>query len=123
MLDYLAYTACGIAGVLFHSVVKYDSLQKTARAANVPFGVKNYLKEDAASLVASLLSVGIWLLVFAEAVDKYTALTGWARLSFVLMGAIGSYLIQYFFSQAQKRIMSVIDEKTNKADGIEKPQS
>lgn len=108
---------CGLAGVLFHCLLKLNSLLTDARKANMDFNWFNdYVKKDFISIMLSLLSVGIWHLIFAEIADKYNSVEDFARVSFVTMGAIGSYLIQFGLSRAKRTIRDVIDKKTNIAD-------
>ena len=111
------FSLCAISGWFFHSCMKLNSLQKQAKAGNVEFSIKRYIQDDIFSLLASFSSIFIWLLLFKETANKFPQIVEYARLSFVLMGASGSYLIQYFLSNAEKRITKVIDEKTNIADG------
>lgn len=113
----------GVAGVLFHCLLKLNHLLNAARVANMNFRAwKDYWKKDAVSIFLSFLSVGIWYLIFGEVSAKYPALQGYTITSFVVMGAMGSYLIQLGLSTAQKRINDVVDHKTNIADNkIPKP--
>lgn len=107
---------CAMAGWFFHSCMKLNSLKKQAKAANVAFSLKNYLQDDIFSLLASFSSIFIWLLLFKETANKFPQIVEYARFSFVLMGASGSYIVQYLLSNAEKKITRVIDEKTNIAD-------
>lgn len=117
-LDQFYLILSGLAGVLFHSLLKLNSLLTDARKANMNFNwYKDYVYRDFPSIAMSLLSVGIWYLVFGEIAAKYTNVDDFARVSFVAMGGIGSYVIQLFMSKAKKQIRKVIDEKTNIADG------
>lgn len=117
-MNVLIYAACGILGVLFHCLFKANSLKKQATVGNINFSFKTYLHEDYLAILASFVSVGIWLLLFSEAAERYPAIVGFARASFVGMGASGSYLIQYFLSTAEKKIKVIIDNKTNIADNV-----
>lgn len=117
-LDQFYLIISGLAGVLFHSLLKLNSLLTDARKANMTFRwYRDYVYRDFPSIAMSILSVGIWYLVFGEVADKYKNVEDFARVSFVAMGGIGSYVIQLFMSKAKKQIRQVIDEKTNKADG------
>lgn len=108
---------CGTAGVLFHSVLKMKSLLEDARVGNVNFSwKKDYVIKDAPSIILSFLSVGIWFLIFGEVAAKYKQLEGFTRVSFVVMGSIGSYLIQLGLGRAKRTIRNVVDKKTDIAD-------
>lgn len=116
--DQTYYILCGIAGVIFHCLLKVKSLLTDAQKANIDFNwYKDYVYKDFPSIGLSLLSVGIWYLIFHEVANKYTGIQDFARVSFVTMGAIGSYLIQFGLSKAKKQIRDVVDKKTNIADG------
>lgn len=107
----------GTAGVLAHCLFKLNSLLKDARAANIDFNaVNDYWKRDVVGICLSFLSVGIWYMVFGEVGAKIPWLIGWKITSFVTMGGIGSYVLQYYFSGAKKKVREVIDAKTNELD-------
>ncbi len=108
---------CGIAGVLFHCLLKLNSLLTDARVANIDFRWrKDYLQKDIVPIMLSFLSVVIWHLVFAEVAASYPKISAFARVSFVGMGMLGSYLIQLLMSRAKKQIRKVVDQKTDIAD-------
>lgn len=109
---------CGIAGVLFHSLLKLNNLKKDAGVANVAFNwKKDYLQKDSVAITMAFLSVGIWYLCFGEVANKYPALDGFRRVSFVAMGMLGSYVIQLLMGKAQSQIRKIVDKKTDLADG------
>lgn len=117
--DELVYILCGIAGVLFHCILKVKSLLTDAQKANMNFNwYRDYVYKDFPSIALSVLSVGIWYLIFHEVANKYQGIQDFARVSFVTMGAIGSYLIQFGLSKAKRQIRKVVDEKTNELDKI-----
>jgi hypothetical protein len=109
---------CGISGVIFHSLLKLNGLKKDATVGNIEFNWrKDYVKKDSVAIVMSFLSVGIWFLVFGEVSNKYPALDGFRRVSFVAMGAIGSYALQLLLGKAKSQIRHIVDKKTNELDG------
>jgi hypothetical protein len=111
----------GLLGVLFHSLLKMSSLAKDSRLANIPFHpVQDYLIKDLFGILASFASVFIWYFLFDEVAAKYPAIEGFTKVSFFVMGAMGSYILQMVLSQAKKKIRNVVDQKTDKADGITK---
>lgn len=112
----------GIAGVLFHCLLKLNTLLKNARAANINFSALNdYWKRDVIGISLSFLSVGVWYLIFGEIGTKYPALIGFRITSFFVMGAMGSYVLQLLLNTAQKKINAVVDTKSNEADGTSAP--
>lgn len=109
---------CGLAGVLFHCLLKLQGLLTDARVANVEFKpIRDYWIRDAVGICLSLLSVGIWHLVFHEVQSKYAPITGWTKTSFVGMGLLGSYVIQLVSSSAKRRLRQIVDKKTNDLEG------
>jgi len=111
--------ACGIAGVILHCLFKLNSLQSDARAANVDFNwKKDYLQRDAVPILISFMSVVIWHLVFGEVAASYPKLEAFARVSFVGMGLLGSYIIQQLMGRAKSYIKKFIDVKTNISDAV-----
>lgn len=123
LVQYTIFFLCALLGMLFHCIMKLNVLTKQAKAGNICFTFKDYLQEDWLSILASFVSIFIWLLLFGEAERKYPLLINYARLSFVIFGASGSYIVQYFLSKAEKNITSVIDSKTNELDEIKKQET
>jgi putative Mn2+ efflux pump MntP len=116
-MNNLVLILAGTAGVLFHCLLKLRSLSEDARAANINFNAwKDYWKRDAVSIFLSFLSVAIWYMIFGEVGKKYPSILELKITSFVLMGMIGSYLIQFAMSKAKKKVREVIDAKTNELD-------
>jgi len=109
---------CGIAGVLFQCLLKLNGLLNDARTANINFSwKKDYVKRDFVSIMISFLSVAIWYLIFREVSAKSEAVANLKRVSFVTMGGIGSFVIQYFMGGAKNWVRQIIDHKTDLADG------
>lgn len=118
MNQQLLFLLTGVAGFIFHSLIKLRSLSNDAAAANVPFNAwDGYVKKDIYGILAALFSPFVWLLLFGEIAAQYPALEKFALTSFFVMGALGSYLLQLLLGQAKKQIRKVVDEKTNIADG------
>lgn len=105
---------CGILGVLFSCLLTLKGLLKDAQVANVDFNwKKDYVKKDSPSILLSFLAVGIWYYIFGEVAAKYPGIADFKRVSFVLMGGVGSHFIQMAFGTAKARIRRMIDKKTN----------
>lgn len=118
MQENIIVIVCGIMGVVFQSMLKIRGLLKDAQVANVNWDwKKDYLKKDAPSIILAFLSVGIWYYIFGEISNRYPAIVDLKRVSFVLMGGVGSYLIQMAFGTAKDRIRKIVDRKTDVADG------
>jgi hypothetical protein len=108
----------GIFGVLSHCLLKASSLQSDAKAANLKFSLTDYFKSDYLGILLSFISVFAWYFLFEEVAVKYTSLQNFVRLSFFVMGLVGSYLIQFVASKAKKKIRTTVDVKTNELDDI-----
>lgn len=122
MQENLIVIACGILGVVFQSMLKVRSLLKDAQVANINWSwKKDYVYKDFPSIALALISVLIWYYIFGEVAKKYTGIADFKRVSFVLMGGVGSYLIQMAFGTAKDKIRKIVDKKTDIADGKEKP--
>lgn len=118
--NYWLLLAAGMAGFIFHSLLKLKSLNDDSIAANLEFNVwRDYIKKDMFGILAAFLSPFVWLLLFGEIAAKYPALQEFALTSFFVMGALGSYLLQLLLGRAKKQIRRVVDEKTNIADGVD----
>lgn len=118
--NYWVLLLMGIGGFLFHSLLKLKSLNDDSNAANLKFSVWNdYVKKDIYGILAALLAPLMWLFLYGEVATKYTGIQDFARLSFFVMGALGSYLLQLLLGRAKKQIRRVVDEKTNIADGVD----
>lgn len=122
MQENLILISCGLLGVVFQSMLKVRGLLKDAQVANITWSwKKDYLIKDAPSIILALLSVLIWYYTYGEVGRKYPGLIDFKRISFVVMGGVGSFAIQYVFGTAKDRIRKIVDKKTDIADGKEKP--
>lgn len=117
-METLILLILGILGVVAHSLIKANSLQKDATVANIKFTLFDYLNCDWLGISASFIMVLIWILVFGEVGAKYPQILDYVRLSFAGMGFFGSYILQTIFSKGKKYIRTVVDEKTNIADKL-----
>lgn len=118
----MQYIIICLLGVAFHSFLKMDNLSKQARAANIPFNwIKDYIVKDVYALLASACSALVWYFIFDEVAAKYPSVANFAKFSFFVMGFMGSYVLQLMLSKAQKMISSIVDYKTNIADGVVPP--
>jgi hypothetical protein len=122
MQENLIVILCGVFGVLFQCLLKLRGLLKDAQVANHHFEwKKDYVYRDFPSILLAFLSVGIWFYIFGEVSNKYKAIIDLKRITFVLMGGVGSYLIQMAFGTAKDRIRKIVDRKTDVADGKVSP--
>lgn len=117
--DYLWYVLAGLSGFVFHCIMKCKSLNDDAVAANLEFRIfRDYIMKDRFGLALSFISPLVWLLLFGEIAALYPKVLAFAITSFFVMGALGSYVIQYLLSQAKKKIRQRVDDATNELDKI-----
>lgn len=109
----------GLSAVLFQCLVKLKGLLEDARAANINFNAKkDYWHRDAVAIIMAVIPVGIWYLIFGEVAAKSELVLNFKRLSFVLVGGIGSWALQYFFGTSKKVVRTMIDKKTNELNAL-----
>lgn len=116
IMEQIICIGLGFLGVICHSLIKAKDLQTDAKAANIIFTFKDYLRADWFGYIASFIAVIVWVFVFSEVSSKYPKIEDYIRLTFFGIGLTGSYLIQKVFSKGKKIIRNVVDEKTNIAD-------
>lgn len=114
----LNFFIAGTFGILLHLfAVKLPSLKEKARVGNLPFSFGEYLKDDWIALSANFLTLGILIFCWDEIVGFNAAVANYAKWLFVFVGFTGSSIVLAALSVTNKRIMSVIDYKTNVYDG------
>lgn len=117
-ISYIVCFSVGVIGMALQTVLKIKSLQDKARVANMPFKASSYFKEDWLSVVASLLTI-ILFLFFIDNITKWKPETvKFLKIGFAFIGYTGSDVASRLFSVVSKKINSVIDIKTDIADGI-----
>lgn len=113
-MESLLLISLGLTSVLFQCLAKLKGLLDDARVANVNFNARNdYWKRDAVVIIMAIIPVLIWFFVFGEVASKYQWVLNLKRLSFVMIGGIGSWALQFFFGTAKDVIRMAVDKKTN----------
>lgn len=108
----------GVLGIMAHIVfLKLPAVKKRSMAANVPFDVKAYFKDDAIAIIASVLTVVIVVFLVDELVGYNPSLLRFIKGLFVFVGYTGSSILINVFGVADKVVLKVIDAKTNELDG------
>jgi len=115
---FLECLGCGLVGIIFHTMLKIRSLRKRSIKANLSFSFKDYFIEDWFSILISVAAVFIFVLILPELIAYRPGLQNWTVLLFISVGWMGSSILQAFFSKTEKRLLEVIDIKTNIADRI-----
>ena len=108
----------GLLGNLFVLLNDMRTVQNLANKANVAFVYRKYFEKEILAILIGIIPIFIYALTFKEITGKYGELGGLERVSFAVVGGIGSWLLQLAFGGSKKWIMSKIDSKTNELDEI-----
>lgn len=117
----LIYFLSGTLGVLLQIILNISSLKKKAAAANMQFVFKNYLKDDWPTIAGSFLTVCIFIIILPDLLSIRPETIKYLRIMFAFVGYTGSSVVQLLFSATSKKILNIIDLKTNIADGVQPP--
>lgn len=115
------YLLSGAIGVLIQVLLKIKDLKAHAKAANMQFVFSKYLKDDWPTITLSFISVAAFAIFLPDIVAMKPEVLKFARIGFAFIGFTGSSIIQMIFSATSKKILSIIDLKTNIADGTVPP--
>jgi len=121
MNENMIYILAGMLGVLLQIVIKISVLKKNATVANMQFVFSKYLRDDWPTIAGSFLTVFLFALFLPEIVAIKPDAVKFARIVFAFVGYTGSSFIQMVFGVTSKKILSIIDLKTNIADGVQPP--
>jgi len=119
----IVYALCAVGGIMFHTLSKYSSLREDARKANTSLSFGQFLKDDWVGVAMSAIPPFLWGLTYGEAAIKYKELATYTGISFIVVGALGSWGFQMWLSQTKKKLRDVIDVKSNVADNKEPNQT
>ncbi len=115
---YLQCFIIGLVGILFHVfVIKLPSVKERSRVANKPFSIQSYLADDWVALGASLITLIACLLFIDEVLKWRPNIINYIKFGFLFVGYTGSSILLSVLSQADKKINSIVDKKTDIADG------
>lgn len=101
--------------------VKYPSLRTKNTRANEDYPFTQYLKEDWPALAADILVVLMLTVGVKELLSLRPDVGKYATWMFGFVGFTGSSIMLAIFSVANKKFLNMIDEKSNKADGLPPP--
>ena len=120
---YILCFVAGLLGIFFHIfAVKMPAVKTSAQVGNVPFTYRAFFQDELAAILASLLMVIILLVVLQEIIAYQPAVVPYLKAGFVFVGYTGSSLLVSWLGKAQDKINSIVNIKTNTADGIAPPQ-
>jgi hypothetical protein len=121
----LQFFAIALLGSLIHASLKLRSLQQKAKVGNAgAFNAWQYMKEDVFAHVAAFATILLALFFAADTLHHLTLLIGndvramlIVKGIFAFVGYSGSDVASRLFGAASKRLNTIIDQKTNIADG------
>lgn len=109
----------GILGILFQIfAIKLPSLKAKYAVGNRAFSFREYLADDWYTILASFICVAILIVGLDEVLDLRPELEKFIKWLFVFVGFTGSSVIQAILSVANKKIMGIIDAKTDELSAI-----
>lgn len=106
----------GICGVLYHTIIKAQSVKKRFKAANQEFVISKFLRDEALAIASSVITVVLCLVVIDELFRISPRVADYIKALFAFMGYTGASIIQHVFGKSEKYILNIIDKKTNIAD-------
>lgn len=109
------FIACLIGNVI-HLAILLNSRSKDAKAANVDFSVSGFFNTEKFALFLDFVA-SMGLVYAADEIVDSPWIMGKIKLGFILIGIGGSYVIMQLFGQSKKILRSVVDKKTDIADG------
>ena len=119
---YLQCFAVAFIGWALHTSLKLRSIQVKSKAANLEFKIGDYFSDDWLVIISCFLTIILFLLFIDEVFSINEKIIEFVKIGFGFVGYTGSDVASRLFSLADKKINSVIDYKTNIADGIEQPK-
>lgn len=121
-MEYLVQILGGLMGIAFHVfAVKLPSYKKLCIAGNKPFTAKGFFECDWIAIVASFIAVVLVVFCLDEIMIAKSQLRGYVKLLMVFVGFTGSSVIIAVLGKATKSALTIIDIKTNIADGKTPP--
>lgn len=111
---YLKCFAVAGIGMALQTVLKMKSINVKAKAAGIPFKPSDYFKEDWLSIIASILTILMFLFFISDILHFSPNLMNYSRILFAFVGYTGSDIASRLFSEINRRINNTIDEKTEK---------
>jgi len=113
---YLICFAVALVGMALHTALKMKGLQDKAHLANVEFKARSYFAKDWLSIVASVLTIILFLLFVDNILKWKPAIIDYIKIGFGFLGYSGSDIASRIFGVVNKRLNAAIDYKTTIAD-------
>ena len=126
------YVKCVIAcliGNLLHILIAVSKRFKKDRAANIPFSVWQYIKDDKVVFICDAAFSFVIVFIF----DEWGEFTPWfmdkAKTFFLFVGFTGSSVFNAMLSVSEKKFIGYVDRASDVAEGkkdkstLEKPNA
>ena len=108
----------GLIGMLFYLfAIKLPAIRKRALAANLPFSIKGYFKDDYLSVIASLISIIALVWTLDEIIGYNPSFMRYIKFFFIFIGYTGSSVLVNVLGKFDKEVQRIVDIKTNISDG------
>lgn len=118
------YATCfciALVGMALQTILKIKSFQDKATAGNVQFKISQYFSTDWLSIVASFLTIILFMLFTSEILKWQPAVINYVKIGFGFIGYTGSDIASRLFSVVNGKINSIISDKANAQDGGSTP--
>jgi hypothetical protein len=116
---YIQCVAMYILGQALHLfVIKIPAVRKRDRAANIEFSFSDYWKQEWNIIIGNQVLGAVFIIGLDQLVDWKPLILDVVKWFFAAVGAIGSVTIMSKFSTYEKKVLNIIDEKTNLSDRI-----
>jgi len=118
---YLKCVIAGILGIIAHIVfLKLPAVKKRSLAANKPFSVAEYFKDDWLAILGSFLTVVICVYLLDEIIGYNPSFFRYVKYGFLFIGYTGSSVLIGILGKADPKILTKVDKATNELDDIKK---
>jgi hypothetical protein len=117
LILYLTCFGLGLFGMAFQIAVKLKSLQDKATAANIIFKESDFFKKDKWALIANVMGILLFVFIIGDVLKQWPALNGLMKMIFLFIGYAGSDVAIRFLGRVESQFNSIINIKTNAADG------
>lgn len=114
---FLQCLGMGLLGMLWHTLQGAQKQRKRAKAANTPFAFGAFLKDQALALASTIVALIIIIFLFDELADFKPVVWKAVKFFMTLVGFCGNSLLSAALGGAEKKLLKVIDKKTDIADG------
>jgi len=118
---FLECFAMGIMGAIIFILIQINKLQVRSKAANVPFSLSQYFKDDWAAIALSFATVLVSILGVDELTKYKPEILDYIKWFFLLIGYCGGSVLTALLSRANKKLLDIVDVKTNIADNVNQP--